>query len=247
MLPKAHLTSQSRMSGSRWMITPLWLSGSLRSFLYSSSVYSCHLFLISEKAMATHSSTLAWNIPWMEEPGRLQSMGSRRVGHDWVTSLSCIGEGNGNPLQCSCLENPRDGEAWWAAVYGVARSQTQLKRLSSSNSFLISSASVRSILFLPFIEPIFVWNVHLVSLIFLKTSLVFPILLFSSISLHWSLRKAFLSLLAILWNSAFRCVYLSFSPLPLASLLFSAITYICVCVCVCIYILFQILFHYWFL
>ena len=63
--------------------------------------------------MATQSSTLAWKIPWMEEPGRLQSMGSRRVEHDWVISLhfslSCIGEGNGNSLQCSCLENPRDG------------------------------------------------------------------------------------------------------------------------------------------
>ena len=49
-------------------------------------------------------------------------------------SLSCIGEGNGNPLQCSCLENPRDGGAWWAAVYGVAQSWTRLKRLSSSGS-----------------------------------------------------------------------------------------------------------------
>ena len=49
-------------------------------------------------------------------------------------SLSCIGEGNGNPLQCSCLENPRDGEAWWAAVYGVAQSRTRLERLSSSSS-----------------------------------------------------------------------------------------------------------------
>ena len=47
-------------------------------------------------------------------------------------SLSCIGEGNGNPLQCSCLENPRDGAAWWATIYGVAQSQTWLKRLSSS-------------------------------------------------------------------------------------------------------------------
>ena len=49
-------------------------------------------------------------------------------------SLSCIGEGNGNPLQCSCLENPRDGGAWWAAVYGVTQSQTWLKQLSSSSS-----------------------------------------------------------------------------------------------------------------
>ena len=49
-------------------------------------------------------------------------------------SLSCTGEGNGNPLQCSCLENPRDGGAWWAAVYGITQSQTWLKRLSSSSS-----------------------------------------------------------------------------------------------------------------
>jgi len=49
-------------------------------------------------------------------------------------SLSCIGEGNGNPLQCSCLENPRDGGVWWAAIYGVAQSRTRLKWLSSSSS-----------------------------------------------------------------------------------------------------------------
>ena len=63
-------------------------------------------------------------------------MGSLRVGHDWETSLSlsCIGEGNGNPLQCSCLENPRDGGAWWAAVYGVTQRRTWLKRLSTSSS-----------------------------------------------------------------------------------------------------------------
>src|SRR5574341_949892 len=52
------------------------------------------------------------------------------------SSLSCIGEGNGNPLQCSCLENPRDGGAWWAAVYGVTQSRTRLKRLSSSMYYL---------------------------------------------------------------------------------------------------------------
>ena len=71
--------------------------------------------------------------------------------------------------------------------------------------------------------PILAWNVRLVSLIFLKRSLVFPILLFSSISLHWSLRKAFFSLLAVLWNSAFRSVCLSFSPLPFTSVLFSTL------------------------
>ena len=70
-----------------------------------------------------------------------------------------------------------------------------------------------------FYSAIYATKVPLVSLIFLKRSLVFPILLFSSVSLHWSLRKAFLSLLVILWNSAFKWVYLSFSPLPLASLL----------------------------
>ena len=88
--------------------------------------------------MAPHSSTLAWKIPRTEEPGRLQSMGSAKSDKtEWLHfhfSLSCAGEGNGNPLQCSCLENPRDGGAWWAAIYGVAQSQTRLKRLSSSSS-----------------------------------------------------------------------------------------------------------------
>ena len=98
------------MSGFRWMFPPSWLSGSWRSFLYCSSVYSCHLFLIS-------------------------------------------------------------------------------------------SASVRSLPFLSFIEPIFAWNFPLVSLIFLKRSLFFPILLFSSISLHWRLSYLSLLFFGILhWN-----------------------------------------------
>ena len=84
---------------------------------------------------APHSSTLAWKIPWMKEPGRRQYMGSLRVGQlRFAFSLSCIGEGNDNPLQCSCQGNPRDGGAWWAAVYGVAQSRTWLKRLSSRSS-----------------------------------------------------------------------------------------------------------------
>ena len=61
-------------------------------------------------------------------------------------SLSCTGEGNGNPLQCSCLENPRDGGAWWAAIYGVTQSQTWLKRLSSSSSSSSCLLSQRKIL-----------------------------------------------------------------------------------------------------
>ena len=89
--------------------------------------------------------------------------------------------------------------------------------------FLISSVSVRFIPFHSFIVPIFAWNVPLVSLIFLMRSLVFPILLFPSIFLHWSLGKAFWSLLAIFWNATFRWIYLSFFPLPFASLHFSAI------------------------
>ena len=149
-------------------------------------------------ANATNSS-YPWN-PWIlfnEEPGRLQSMGSWRLGHDWATSLSlftfmhwrrkwqptpvvlpgesqgwrsqvgwspwgcsesdrterlhfhfslsCTGEGNGNPLQCSCLENPRDRGSWWAAVYGIAQSRTRLKRLSSSSAM---SKTLKRVLFL---------------------------------------------------------------------------------------------------
>ena len=98
-----------------------------------------------------HSSTLAWKIPWTEEPGRLQSTGSlesettEQLHFDF--SLSCIGEGNANPLQCSCLENPRDRGAWWAAVYGVAQSRTRLKQLSSSSRDLISTENFYSTLF----------------------------------------------------------------------------------------------------
>ena len=68
--------------------------------------------------MATRPSTLAWKIPWIEEPGRLQSMGSLRVGHD-RSDLAAAGEGNGNPLLYSCLKNPMDRAAWWAKVHGV--------------------------------------------------------------------------------------------------------------------------------
>jgi len=132
ILLKVHLTSHSRISGSRWVTTPSWLTGSLRTFLYSSSVYSCRLFLFS-------------------------------------------------------------------------------------------SASVRSSPFLSFIVPIFVWKFPFSSFFFLRDLYSFPFYYFPLIYLHWSLKKAFLSLLAILWNSAFSLVYLSLSPLPFVSLLFSAI------------------------
>ena len=119
MPPKAHLTSHSKISGSRWVTTPSWLSRSLRPFLHG-SVYSCYLFLIS-------------------------------------------------------------------------------------------SASVRSLRFLSFIMPTLAWNVPLIAPLFLKRCLILPILLFSSISLHCSFKKAFLSLLAILWNSTVGYIF-SFLP-----------------------------------
>ena len=115
--------------------------------LYVSAYLRVTIKSLWEKAVAPHSSTLARKIQGTEEPGRLQSRGSLGVGHDWETSLSlsCIGEGNGNPLQYSCLENPRHGGAWWAAVYGVAQSRTLLKRLSSSMKSLYGmSFSVKS-------------------------------------------------------------------------------------------------------
>ena len=105
----------------------LVLQGTLKSLLQHHSSKAS----ILRCSMATHSSTLAWKIhgrrslvgysPW----GREESDMTERLHFHF--SLSCIGEGNGNPLQCSCLENPRDGGAWWAAISGVALSQTQLK------------------------------------------------------------------------------------------------------------------------
>ena len=83
---------------------------------------------------ATHSGTLAWKILWTED-----KESDRTDQLHFHFSLSCIGEGKGNPLQCSCLENHRDGGAWQAAVYGVAQSQTRLKQLSSQYSCLESS------------------------------------------------------------------------------------------------------------
>ena len=97
-----------------------------------------------------HAAEYPWRRQWQPTPVLLpgKSHGWRSLvgcspwGHEesdtterlhFHFSLSCIGEGNGNPLQCSCLENPRDRGAWWAAVYGVAQSQTQLKQLRSSS------------------------------------------------------------------------------------------------------------------
>ena len=101
-----------------------------------------------------------WRRQWLPTPvllpgkshGRRSLVGCSPWGSEESTeqlhfhsSLSCIGEGNGNPLQCYCLENLRDGGAWWAAVYGVAQSRTRLKRLSSSSSSFLCSPTLTSI------------------------------------------------------------------------------------------------------
>ena len=109
-------------------------------------VYFPEMHPFGDSSMAPHFSSLGWKIPWMEELGGLQSMRSLKVRHDWATSLSLFTfmrwRRNGNPLQCSCLENPRDEGAWWAVVYGITQSRTRLKWLSSSSSscFLMSAS-----------------------------------------------------------------------------------------------------------
>ena len=108
-------------------------------FLKDKIVKCIYLVYSPEKAMAPHSSTLAWKIPWTEEPGRLQSMGLLRVGHDRATSLSLFTfmhwwrKWQPTPVFLPG-ESQGLGGAWWAAVYGVAQSRTRLTRLSSSSS-----------------------------------------------------------------------------------------------------------------
>ena len=92
----------------------------------------------TEKAMAPHASTLAWKIPWTEEPGRLQTMGSLRVRNDWVTSLSLLTfmhwRRKWQPTPVFLPGESQDRGAWWAAFYRVAQSRTRLKWLSISSS-----------------------------------------------------------------------------------------------------------------
>ena len=143
--------------------------------------------------MAPHSSTLAWKIPWMEEPGRLQSMGSLESDMTerlhFHFSLSCIGEGNGNPLQCSCLENPRDGGACWAAIYGVSQSQTRLKRLSGSSSMSLDKCVMTCIHHYDILNNLTLLKILYVSLVCetscvlsFKSSKYFLIVLFISVA-----------------------------------------------------------------
>ena len=99
--------------------------------------------MMLEKAMALHSSTLAWKIPWTEEPSRLQSMGSLRVGLDWATSLSLFlfmhWRRKWQPTPVFLPWESQGWGSWWAAVYGVAQSRTRLKWLSSSSSSRVMS------------------------------------------------------------------------------------------------------------
>ena len=104
--------------------------------------FTCRLVMSVEKAMATHSSTLAWKIPWTEEPGRLQSKGSRRFRHNWVThfhfhfSLSCTGEGNGNPLQCSCPGTVKPGGLPSMGLHRVGHDWSNLAAAAVVSDFL---------------------------------------------------------------------------------------------------------------
>ena len=128
--------------------------------IFSSQFYSlsCLMCVLKFKNyFITLTLSLSWKRIWPPTPVPLpgKSYGwrglvgyspwGRRVGQDWATSLSLFTfmhcTRNDNPLQCSCLENPRDGGAWWAAVYGVTQSQTQLKQLSSSSSYIFFLSS----------------------------------------------------------------------------------------------------------
>ena len=114
--------------------------------------------------MATHSSTLAWKIPWMEEPGRLQSMGSLRARHDWATSLSLFTfmhwRRKWQPTPAFMPGESQSGGAWWAAASGVAQSRTRLKRLSSSSSSndLYASLVAQRLKHLPAMRETWLWS-----------------------------------------------------------------------------------------
>ena len=127
-----------------WVLVILWGDSTNEEFNYEWSgnrvipkTETWHLTYLTSASHLREVYIIAWKIPWTEEPGRLQSRGHEELDRieqlHFHFSLSCIGEGNGNLLQCSCLENPRDGGIWWASVYGVEQSWTRLKRLSSSS------------------------------------------------------------------------------------------------------------------
>ena len=129
----------------KWLLTPVFLPGKFcgQRSLAGYSPWNCNRvrhnfregngtplqYSCLEKSQGPRS--LVGCSPW----GLEESDTTERLHFHF--SLSCIGEGNGNPLQCLCLENPRDGGAWWAAVYGVAQSWTRLKRFSRNSMIML--------------------------------------------------------------------------------------------------------------
>ena len=197
ILSKAHLTSHSRMSGSTWVTTPSWVSGSLRLFfLYSSSVYFCHLFLIFsvfvEKQVASLVAQRVKSLPAMQETWVWSQVGKIPWRRKWQPTPVLL------PGKCHgwrCL----GGYSPWDHQELDTAEQLHFSTVSAlfcAHLCIKSSRDISS-----FLEE------------------VFPILLFPSISLHCSFKKAFLSLLVILCDSAFSWVYLFLSPLPSTSLL----------------------------
>ena len=147
--------------------------------------------------MATHSSTLARKIPWTGEPGRLQSMGLKRVGHNWATSLSLFTfmhwRRKWEPTPVFLAGESRGGGAWWAAVYGVAQSQTRLSYWTQLNWDSILKS----------------WDIYLLAKVPIVKATVFPMFVYRCES--WTIKKAenwvlwfqtcWWRLLRVSWNS----------------------------------------------
>ena len=135
--------------GKKWKLWQIIFSWAPKALWTVTKAMILRHLLLGRKTMTNLESILQrrqWHPTPVVLPGKSHGwrslVGCSPWGHqesdstEWLHfhfSLSCIGKGNGNPLQCSCLENPRDGVVWWAAVYGVVQSRTQLKQLSSSS------------------------------------------------------------------------------------------------------------------
>ena len=129
------------MSSNRWMdkdVVRIYNTAQPKKYPEWNNAIYMDLEISIEKAMATHSSILAWKIPWMEEPSRLQSMGLQRVRHNWATSLSLFTfthwRRKWQPTPVFLPGESQGRRAWWAVIYGFTQSLKRLKRLSSSSS-----------------------------------------------------------------------------------------------------------------
>ena len=139
---KRTIVKKKTLEESEWIKPEIWdwvgrCLGKPTISFHTHIKHCYHLITFAEKAMAPHSSTLTWKLPWTEEPGGLQSTGSLRVGHNWMTSLSLFPfmhwRRKWQPTPVLLPEESQGWGAWWAVVYGVIQSQTRLKRLSSSS------------------------------------------------------------------------------------------------------------------